>query len=238
MEIKMLAIGFDLDNTLYNRNDHIKKMIVQLNEKENLDISTRDFIEVFNSRSEVEYQKFIHGDKTRDAYRLDRTLQTFEALNIDLSYDEMKAFNADYDARQSNLSLRPYAEEFMQKLIAEGHKLFIITNGSSRDQRNKLAHLKLESYIPKEYWYISGELDMTKPNKEIFQYVEEQITSKKYLYIGDNHLNDIVPTQELGWTSIYINDDVENERIHSEYFKVDSFKEIYNFYLETNKFRS
>lgn len=147
-------------------------------------------------------------------------------------------FKTQYDAAQEVLELRPYAIKFIHKMKENGHELFILTNGSSKDQRNKLETLQIEKYIPSDYWFISEELHMTKPNKKIFQFVKKQIDSEKVLYIGDNYTNDIAPTQEIGWKSIYINENHKKEKIYSDYYKVKNFKEVYQYYVETNQFKN
>lgn len=232
----MLAIGFDLDHTLYDRDENRRNVVEKFMEDFNIEISSDYFLKKFNEKSEIEYYKFIAGKKTRKEYRFDRVADAFSALHIDLSYEQMIEFNNRYDNSQNHLKFRPFVLNFFQKIIENGHELFILTNGSVNDQRKKLENLDLAKYISREHWYISGELNMTKPNKKIFKYIEKQIPSEKFLYIGDDFTNDIEPAQELGWKSIYLHKENQKERIHSNLYKARDFKQIHEFYLETDRF--
>lgn len=226
----MVAIGFDLDNTLYNRDENVRKLIKSYLQEKNLQIDTQSFLEIFNSESEIEYQKYIRGDKNRESYRIDRLTKTFSKFETNISIEDILEFNMEYESTQHSISLRPFVKEFIEAMLKLDHELFILTNGSSQDQLNKMNSLNLERYIPKEKWFISSELNMTKPSLEIFKYVENQLVSNEFVYIGDSYTNDIEPTQQLGWTSFYINSDIERQKKNSNLYYVNNFNEILNYY--------
>lgn len=90
---------------------------------------------------------------------------------------------------------------------AKGKLVGIITNGPVQHQFNKIKSLDLTSYVSKDHIFISDEVGVAKPNKQIFQHVAQQVDMlpSEILYIGDSWPNDVVAPMEAGWQAIWYN---------------------------------
>ena len=206
MSIK--AIGFDLDDTLYDRGDYYRH-IFNIMEKSIIktDLSFDGFYEVFQRYSDIEYEKFIQRGKSKDEYKLDRVIDTYTALGKSISREDAIIFDALYLYYRNKVTFREGVEELLNYLLESELDLFILTNGPSGDQRKKLKQLNVENYIPKNRWFISDELKCSKPDLEVFKKVEHIIGYKneEIMYIGDNYVNDIIGAYNANWKAMLLN---------------------------------
>lgn len=212
------AVGFDLDDTLYSRGDFYKFVFDVMEESV---ISTENtfniFYEVFQKHSDIEYEKFIRDRKAKDAYKNDRVITTYKELGFVATEKDAIIFNALYLYFRDRIVYRQDVEELFKVLLEKNMELFILTNGPSEDQRNKLKQLKIERYIPENRWFISDELNCTKPDLEIFEKVEKllEYANEELLYIGDNYINDFKGAKNAGWEAVLLN-------IHDNYSNSDN----------------
>lgn len=106
-------------------------------------------------------------------------------------------------------------------------KLGVITNGPSEHQWAKVDALGVEKWIPRENIIVSGDVGINKPDKRIFEVIQEklQLGVESLYYIGDSLENDIVGANNAGWKSIWIN------RYNKEYrLGTEIYKEVQNNY--------
>lgn len=232
----MIRIGFDLDHTLYDRTESLMRLAESFLERNQFNVPVSDFIQIFYEQSEIEYQKFMCGERLKNEYRTNRIVQTFDRLDLKFSSKHVLDFYGRYEDIQKNIRLRPNVVNFLKLVVEQGHELFILTNGPSQSQRNKLKTLGIEKYIPKERWYISDELNMTKPNHEIFKHIQQELGTNQIIYVGDDFTNDIEPSQNIGWKSIYLNEENISKTTSKKFYKVSDFYEIEKLYQDTNKF--
>lgn len=226
MNIK--AIGFDLDDTLYNREDYYHHIFnVMTKSIVNIDITFEDFYYSFQKFSDIEYEKFIKGDKSKDNYKIDRVIETYEYFGYMISREDAMIFDALYLYFRNRLEFRENVETVLERISQKDVELFILTNGASEDQRNKLNQLNLQKYVSKDKWFISDELKSSKPNAEIFKLVEKRLgfSGKEILYIGDNYINDIVGAKKNGWQTIFLNVH-QYQGIESNILEVEDMKGV------------
>ena len=172
------AIGFDLDDTLYDRSEYYKKIFNIMSQSiVDSDVDFKEFYHCFQFFSDLEYEKFIQGKKSKKDYQIDRVIETYRHFDTLISREDAIIFDALYLYYREELVYREYAENLLARLKEEGFYLFILTNGASEDQRNKLRKLSISKYIPEERWFVSDELGTTKPESEIFKIVEEKFNS-------------------------------------------------------------
>lgn len=202
------AVGFDLDDTLYDRGDFYRFVFdVMESTIVNSGVPFERFYDVLQYYSDIEYEKFIREGKTKDDYKNDRVIDTYKELGKIITYEHAIVFNALYLYFRDRISYRDGVEEVFQTLLDMGIELFVLTNGPSADQRNKLNHLNVGHFIPKNRWFISDEMSCSKPDKEIFKRVQEEIGHKEQeiIYVGDNYVNDILGAKAVGWQAILLN---------------------------------
>lgn len=102
-------------------------------------------------------------------------------------------------------AVRPFdgAIEALSALRGRGHRLGLLTNGSSEFQRNKLTRYQLEPLF--EVILIEGELGYGKPDARVFAAALEYfgVRPADAWMIGDNLDADIAGAQALGITGIW-----------------------------------
>lgn len=235
--MRIKAVGFDLDDTLYSRKDFYRHVFEKMQTSVvNLDVSFNQFYKIFQVYSDAEYEKFMQRKKDRDAYKNDRVISTYKYFDEKITVDAAIIFNALYLYYRNKIEYRVGVIEALEYLKNQGYKLFVLTNGPTHDQLNKLEQLEIEKYISKEHWYISDELNATKPDNEIFKIVEDRIgfSGNEILYIGDSFENDVLGASQLNWETIYLKiHDVEVGL--AEKISANNFSEILNFIKEGEK---
>lgn len=105
----------------------------------------------------------------------------------------------DYDV------IFPDAPALLQEIRNRGYKVGIITNGPSLLQHHKLDTSGLRKYL--DIVVVSGDLDIHKPDPEIFTYTADKLGVKpeECIYVGDNPVNDIQGAVGAGMKAIRMN---------------------------------
>lgn len=219
------AIGFDLDDTLYDRCEIYRKIFTVMQAAvTHLEVDFETFYPIYLDYSDAEYELFIRHGKEKEAYRNDRVIATYKYFGKNINQDAAITFNALYLYFRDELELRPGVKMLLNYLKQQEIKMFILTNGPSVEQRNKLHQLKLEEWIPASCWYISDELGYSKPDVDIFKLVERDLDVENILYIGDDYYNDIIGAQSVGWKSFHLAKQVTKYSLATQ--TVGNFDEI------------
>lgn len=92
--------------------------------------------------------------------------------------------------------------------------MYIITDGRSITQRNKIRALGLNEFIPWENVFISEEQGKDKVSPHSFSKIRERYRPKpddnEYIFVGDNPAKDFIVANRFGCTSIQLADDGRN----------------------------
>lgn len=127
-----------------------------------------------------------------------------------------------YRNHYPSISLDPAALHVLNELKAQGVPMAMITDGRSVGQRNKYLALGLDRYIPAERLLISEETGAEKTSPLAFRKLMEAFPDEKnWTYIGDNPAKDFIHPNALGWTTIMLRDNF-NENIHPQTLSSDS----------------
>lgn len=104
------------------------------------------------------------------------------------------------------------AKETIAELKLRGGKVAVVTDGWSRRQRAKLNHLGIADLL--DAIMISEEVGSEKISGEAFRRLEKEFPDRttRY-YIGDNPAKDFIRPNEMGWSTIMIENDGRN--VHS-----------------------
>jgi putative hydrolase of the HAD superfamily len=94
-------------------------------------------------------------------------------------------------------------------------KLGIITNGSSESQHRKYLSADLAKVIPREHFWISGEVGLEKPHPGIFQLASQSLglTPDQCLYIGDHEQDDRIGASNAGMRACRADTVLDAERL-------------------------
>ncbi|MEI3526170.1 MAG: HAD-IA family hydrolase [Eubacteriales bacterium] len=115
-------------------------------------------------------------------------------------------FQSVYEKHQHNIRMTGEMEGLLEKL-SKKTTLGIITNGPSEHQRDKVRALGLERWIPMERIWISGDLGIGKPHKEIFAAAQDKLGLKpeELCFVGDAYGHDILGARGAGWKAVWFN---------------------------------
>lgn len=226
------AIGFDLDDTLYDRY-LVYENVYKVMEESIIQTDTpfEEFNAMYQQNSSNEYELFINGEKSKEDYQYDRVIKTYKHFGHLITKNDAIIFNALYEYYRSKIVLRRGAVELFEELKEKGYLLFILTNGTEEGQYNKLKNLGMEQHIDPKYWFVSEEIGLSKPDLEMFQYVQDKIglQEDEIVFIGDHLVNDCLAAKTYGWQSIYFNfDSIENTLVQC--LEIKEFSELTGYY--------
>ncbi|UOQ49349.1 HAD family hydrolase [Gracilibacillus caseinilyticus] len=103
-----------------------------------------------------------------------------------------------------HIELFPDAKHFLEELSDSEFVVAVLTNGPADGQRKKIKALGIESYI--QQIYISSEIGFSKPNKEAFQLVLDDlhVEASNTWMIGDSIKYDMEGAKACGIRSILV----------------------------------
>lgn len=111
-----------------------------------------------------------------------------------------------YDTQFGNHNvIFPDSPKLLQELHDRGYIVGIITNGPSILQHHKLDNSGLRKYF--DIAVVSGDIDIHKPDSEIFAYTADKLGVKpeECIYVGDHPINDIKGAIDAGMKAIRMN---------------------------------
>ncbi|MBI5788114.1 MAG: HAD-IA family hydrolase [Candidatus Schekmanbacteria bacterium] len=202
MKYPLLAIFFDIDDTLYSTSEFAKA--ARLNSvhamiNAGLRMKTADCFRQLNEII-VEFGPNFsnHYDKL-----LERTPQEwYEGVNRAI----IIAAGAVAYHETKFKELKPYEDvvEAFQIISKTDLMIGIITTGLEIKQAEKLIRLKLLKYIKPEAIFITGQLGIDKIDPQLYKNACDslQLPPQSCMYIGDNPLNDIDPPNEIGMITV------------------------------------
>lgn len=208
------SIFFDLDNTLYSHELAFEKSIIYTFQQryrtdEKLQhIDKKEWFTTFKYYCDELWKEMEKDILTYSEYRMKRFIETMNHYNIEMNEKEAELFHDQYE-REVSKFVEPYTgmKELFEELYQADVYLGIITNGNRTTQLDKWKALHVEKYIPKERVYISEEMGVGKPDREIFTTVLNKTCSipSHALYVGDSWELDVQASMDAGMESIYLN---------------------------------
>lgn len=187
-------IAFDLDDTLYKERDFLRsghRVLARIL----AEATGEDAGELF---------ALISGNHPRG---IEAALAALAAKGHDMPF-AVDALVEIYRNHTPDIQLSPGIEALLTRLKAAGHRLALITDGSSRHQRSKIAALGLNRFFDPDAIFISGETGGDKHTPLPFRLAEERFgasVSRMY-YVGDNLAKDFVHPNLRGWISVMLLD--------------------------------
>ncbi len=149
------------------------------------------------------WKRLERGEITRAQLKVSRFRQFLQELGSDA---DPAACNDAYMARLGSYSiLLPGAEDLCRRL-AENHRLYIVTNGSTDVQKRRLGASAILPYIQKVY--ISEEIGAQKPTKAYFDEVFADLGDpprEDVIIFGDSQTSDMLGGKNAGITTCWFN---------------------------------
>jgi len=184
-------VAFDLDDTLYKERDFLRS-----GHRELARVLARatgaDSSELFN---------VISGNHPR-GIEAAIALLAEKGCKVPCTVDGLVEI---YRNHKPDIQLSAGVGELLAGLKDRGHKIALITDGSSRCQRAKFEALGLGRYIDPDAVFVSEETGGDKHTPASFVMAENLSRGRRY-YIGDNPAKDFIHPNLRGWTSIMLLD--------------------------------
>lgn len=201
----MHSVVFDLDDTLYDRTQPLRKAFLEMVVKK--DISFEQFYSIYQNYSDIAFDEVKDGKMTLKESHIFRISETLLDIGMRISKEEAERFQEAYAKYQQQIEPYPFILEILHFLRNKGVNTFIITNGPTPNQRNKIKHLGLNPYFKPEEIIVSSEEGAAKPDRKIFEAAEQRFNLIKNhtWYVGDSFTHDIIGAANSGWHTIWLN---------------------------------
>lgn len=222
------AIMFDLDGTLIGQktaSSNILKQVYLENEDTFKDITQKEFLETWAKVAKKNIQEFFKGEISFEDKIILQIQDLFANFKYQINKSEAKEiYEKLLPIYEQNIILYDDVIPCLEMLKKDGYRLGIITNGDSKDQREKLIRYNLEKYFSPII--ISGDIGYAKPSKEIFLECIKllDLLPQNILYIGDLIEMDVLSANKVGMKGVWINRN--NQEKKHEVISIGSLKEL------------
>ena len=196
-----MFIFIDLDDTILDFKKAeavaLKKTLNDFNVE-----ATDERVALYSAINDKMWKKLEKGENTRAEITVMRFSELFKALNI-----EVDAVNVN-ETYKKNLGIghffMPYAVEFLENL--KGHRLFIVSNGTTSVQTGRVKSAGIEKYFEKIFF--SEDVGFDKPDKRFFDKIFTEIEGfdkNQAIIIGDSLSSDIRGGENAGIKTCWFN---------------------------------
>lgn len=205
---------FDLDDTLYKEIDFVMSAYKHIDR-----LLVADYDMKPNEAYKILVNAFNCGENAFDVLQ---AYLTKKGINIP---DAIAWMVEEYRNHIPMISLNKETRQMLEHMQAMGVPMFIITDGRSFTQRNKIRALGLYDFIPWNNIFISEEMGCEKTNPAAFEEIKRRYPSYpgekvEYLFVGDNPAKDFIVANTHGGLSVLLLDNGKN--IHPQDIKVDN----------------
>jgi len=202
----MSAIVFDIDDTLYSRQDLFIRAASEISGQDMRKVPS--FVDTFYAISDLnteQLEKGLISTIESNSWRFDRT---FRELGIEVPPDAGNKTAIRYAALQSSIELTPGFENLLSRLRDSDIEMGILTAGASEHQWDKYDQLGMERFIPRSKVIVAGDVGCSKPDTKIFRITEQILCERQrenIYMVGDSYKHDITGAINAGWRSVWIN---------------------------------
>ena len=194
-DLIILIITFDCYGTLLDTTP-IESLIAKISKNNNIDPIRA--VNTFNSYED----RLMYGNEIIPYGKLIKT--NLEFMDMELSYNSL--FKKYYDLfleAYYKLQTFPEVKSVLYQLGEAGHELVLLSNSSKNIMQYNLKTLDnsfQEVFLP-------DQTKCYKPKTDFFKYVEKKICipNKRHIHVAKGFWWDIIPCNNLGWKSIWIN---------------------------------
>lgn len=199
--MKYTTILFDSDDTLLDFKSSERDAIYRAFEKARLPFD-EDIRADYSEINHGLWKALERGEVTTDELLVLRFERLFEKYGY--GYDPKEMNDLYFHCLSETAFTMEGSIEILEYLYGK-YELDIITNGVGYIQTARLGNANIRKYINK--LFISGEIGASKPSREFFDYVLDDIKEKdksKILVVGDSLTSDIKGACLAGLDSVYI----------------------------------
>lgn len=224
------AILFDLDDTLYARQDPFCRAfrtafgpggelfpVLPASLAAEAKAGTGLWAESDDGPLSAVYRSFLRhgydvfedgmtGRITMEQMYIARIKRTTEELGFTLTDEQGLAFQAQYVYALEHLQTGPVIAAMLDYCVEKGCFLGLITNGKSGHQRMKYHAMELSRWIPEDHVLASGDVGINKPDPDIMRVAESRwnLVPEETWYVGDHYDHDILCAARVGWHTLWL----------------------------------
>lgn len=208
-----MVVAFDLDDTLYFERDFLEsglKAVAHELQEQGI-LKSHEALHILHS-------------KPTPAEGIDALVDTINSLHGACIIPVAEILRI-YRSHFPSIELRVGAAVLLRELQRLRIRIALITDGRSETQRNKIRALGLDDYVNPDFIIISEETGADKTSPGPFNRLAALCPEEdSFVYIGDNPAKDFHWPNEMGWTTIQI-DNPKGTTIHPQ---TPSPLQIYN----------
>lgn len=188
---------FDLDNTLTDRRATVSAYA---------DYFLSEFRECLKNGVSIEHLSSAFNELDKGGYEAHEirsaAISTLDIWRNPKAPEELSSHWQNWVPANA-LPMKGMAE-CLKEMLEMDFRLCLVSNGQSKNQRDKVKKLSLDSYFEKIV--ISEEVGYKKPDSRIFRLAlkEMDCRAEESFFIGDHPANDYMGSTELGFTGIWI----------------------------------
>jgi putative hydrolase of the HAD superfamily len=218
--VKIKAVFFDLDNTLYSYevcNQFAKDQIFKFLSKK-VALSQTQIKKLFDQARHETHQRLKNTAASHHRLFYFQTL--LEKINGRTSVNEtLMLYDLFWKCYFQKMRLHPGWLKILKKLKQKNIKILILTDLTAQIQLQKLKKLKIDRLI--DFVVTSEEAGVEKPHAQIFKYALQKISGRaeQVVMIGDDQEKDIRGAQKAGLKSIFVNH-VPNLQLFDKIFTI------------------
>lgn len=206
------AIIFDLDDTLYKEVDYVMSAYHHIDR-----LLVADYDIEPGTAFEILQYSFYHNVNAFDALAAH-----LERIGVHIP-DAIAWMIDEYRNHTPIISLDDNTLNTLQYFWELNVPMFIISDGRSFTQRNKIRSLGIDEFIPWENIFISEEVGYDKTNPYAFNEIKKRFDdfeTVEFVFVGDNPAKDFLVANTHGGLSVLLLDNGQN--IHPQDIYVDN----------------
>jgi HAD superfamily hydrolase (TIGR01509 family) len=145
-------------------------------------------------------ESFSQFDSVKTEEELDKVLKHYlSRFSDEVTDEDVEKYKSIYRKLMID---NPYYKEVSEYIYSLKDKceIGLLSNASLLDKSRQDSHI---NYDMLDYKFLSYELGMVKPNKEIYEYVNNVLKDYDILFLDDKEINLEVP-KSLGWNTYLV----------------------------------
>ncbi|MDN4595309.1 HAD family hydrolase [Polycladomyces subterraneus] len=196
---------FDLEDTLCDYRQAMENAKQKVSDiLRGIGVDPASFWTRYHQLEPVLFQQFTEKKLTVEEYRVERYADVLREWDKS-KLEWVDRLNAVY-MNEANHRIQLFEDviPFLANMKKNGVMGAVLTNGPADGQRNKMAALGLTDYVDKIY--ISAEIGYSKPAREAFQYVLDdlRLSATDVWTIGDSLAVDVKGAHQVGIKAILL----------------------------------
>lgn len=203
------AIGFDLDNTLFNHREAATRALELLIAEKGWAYTNEISVGgEWHRLEDLYFAQYVAGTMTLMEHRRARMRNFLMSTDVLVNDRDLDALWDDYLRHYSNSWVAyPDVMSVLDSLKASGYKLAVLTNGQQAQQEAKLAAMGLVAHF--EVVLAIGTVDALKPDRRAFEHLCRALEcdAEEVLFVGDDLDYDVRASINAGLRAVWLNRD-------------------------------